>query len=263
VGGRDIEKGLKRVHASLLLAILSSACEPELQVGTWTCPRPDPNQDGGPKAVDVPWSTGFETGFCDYEQALGFCYRPASYTIVEAPVHGGRRAAAYSVIGDIGGGDAWQSRCFLEGALPREAVYGAWFYVPSQAVNNGNWNLIHFQGREPGEFHGLWDVSLRNADDGNLFAYLYNFLGPLNAQVPNAPPVPIGSWFHLEFRLRRAKDATGEVALYQDGALIQQASGLLTDDTELGQWYVGNYADNLSPPESTLYVDDVTIRPAP
>ena len=36
-------------------------------------------------------------------------------------------------------------------------------------------------------------------------------------------------------------------------------TGLVTDPTDWGQWYVGNWADNLTPPASTVYVDDVTI----
>ena len=36
-------------------------------------------------------------------------------------------------------------------------------------------------------------------------------------------------------------------------------TGLVTDDTDWGQWYVGNLADALVPPASTVYVDDVTI----
>ena len=115
-----------------------------------------------------------------------------------------------------------QARCFREGALPRDAVYGAWFYVPSLADNTGNWNLMHFQGGAPDALHGLWDVSLDNADDGSLFLYIFDFSGHRDRRAPAdaAPPVPIASWFHVEFRLRRAPDATGEVALYQDGSLV-------------------------------------------
>jgi hypothetical protein len=37
-------------------------------------------------------------------------------------------------------------------------------------------------------------------------------------------------------------------------------TNILTDDSSVGQWYVGNLATGLTPPASTLYVDDVTIR---
>lgn len=257
---------MRRAGAALLLAVLSSACEPELVVGQWTCPPPNVDQaPGNPdKVLDAPWTTGFENGFCDYTRSGGVCYTTpdASYRIVDEPVHGGHQAAAFSVTSDPAQRGT-QARCFREGALPRDALYGAWFYMPSLATNTGNWNLVHFQGGAPGALHGLWDISLRSADDGRLFVYLFDFLRGA-FRVPNAAPeVPIGAWFHLEFRLRRAADATGEVALYQDGALLFERTAIATDDTDFGQWYVGNLADALTPPDSTLYVDDVTIRAAP
>jgi hypothetical protein len=182
--------------------------------------------------------------------------------MVDEPVHGGGHAAAFFVTSDPAKRGT-QARCFREGALPREAFYGAWFYLPSRATNTGNWNLVHFQGGAPSALHGLWDISLRSADDGRLFAYLYDFLRGA-FRVPNAaPPVPIGSWFHLELRLRRAADATGEVALYQDGALLFERTAIATDDTDFGQWYVGNFADALTPSDSTIYVDDVSIHAVP
>jgi hypothetical protein len=120
---------------------------------------------------------------------------------------------------------------------------------------------MHFQGGAPGDLHGLWDVSLGGTDDGNLFLYMFDFLRT-NLLVPEGvpTPVPIGSWFQIELRLRRAADNTGEVALYQDGRLLLQRGPLSTDDTDFGQWYLGNFVDVLRPPDSTVYVDDVTIR---
>jgi hypothetical protein len=215
--------------------------------------------------VDAPWSTGFEAGFCDYERAGGFCYADldATYEAVEMPVHVGQRAAAFSVTSDSSL-DGGQTRCFLEGSLPRDATYGAWFYLPVSATNTGNWNLMHFQGGTPLGLHGLWDVSLGSAEDGSLFLYALDFLnGPMYRPTGGAPSVPIGEWFHVEFRLRRAADETGAIALHQDGELLVELSGIRTDDTEFGQWYVGNLADALVPADSTVYVDDVSIVPMP
>jgi hypothetical protein len=256
-----------RASPGFVLAALCIACEPELDVGSWICPPPD--ADSAPanpgKRVESFWTTGFETGFCDYMRAGGICYSTGegSYDVVDEPVHSGSHAAAYSVTSDASR-RASQARCYREGALPQHAIYGVWFYLPSPAANTGNWNLIHFQGGSPGgSMHNLWDVSLKSNDDGTLVAYLFDFLNA-GIRVPNAAPaVPIGSWFHLEFRLRRAANATGEMALYQDGTLLMELTGLPTDDTDYGQWYVGNYADALTPPTSTIYADDVTIRPVP
>jgi len=56
-------------------------------------------------------------------------------------------------------------------------------------------------------------------------------------------------------------DATGTVELRQDGVLIQRATGIVTDRFDYHQWYVGNLVaeGTLDPPDSVLYVDDVTI----
>lgn len=269
-----MSRGLLRRHpfAGWVLAVAgaSSACEPELVVGKKlgteqepACSPPDGNA-GAPaaldKVVEVPWSTSYEDDFCDYRRSGGFCYGDigSMQETVEDPVHLGQRAAAFSITSNIPSG--MQSRCFLEGQLPVEAVYGAWFYLPSLATNTGNWNLIHFQGgTPPNDLPGLWDVSLANAADGSLYLYLFDFLGPGVRTPDNPPEVPIGSWFNVEFRLLRAADATGEVELRQDGALVMELTGIVTDDTSFGQWYVGNLADALTPPESTIYVDDVTI----
>jgi hypothetical protein len=271
---RGAASGTDRVFAKLValaLAWAASACDPELVVGTWGCPPPDSETESGNadaslegKTVDVPWTTSFETGFCDYARAGGYCYSApdAAYEIVDAPVRSGQSAAAFSVTSDSSL-DGVQARCFLEGELPTEAVYGAWFYLPALAENTGNWNLMHFQGGEPPVLHGLWDVSLGSAEDGSLFLYPFDFLGEGVRLPDSAPEVPIESWFHVELRLRRAMDATGEVALYQDGVLVMELTGLVTDDTDFGQWYVGNLADALTPSDSTIYVDDVTARAAP
>jgi hypothetical protein len=36
-------------------------------------------------------------------------------------------------------------------------------------------------------------------------------------------------------------------------------TGIATDDSRWGEWFVGNFATALSPASSTVYVDDVTI----
>lgn len=149
--------------------------------------------------------------------------------------------------------------------LPSDAVYGAWFCLPELHQDIGNWNLVHFQGgpAEPTLRH-LWDVSVSNADDGSLFLYVRDFVNgdPVGGEVllPEAPPAaPIREWFQIEFRFRRAADATGEIALYQNGMPLLERTGIVTDVTGFGQWYVGNLVGSFTPPESTIYADDVTV----
>lgn len=150
--------------------------------------------------------------------------------------------------------------------MPRDAVYGAWYYVPALARNTANWNLFHFRSGAPGalpaDMHGIWDVSLGNGPDGSLHLYVLGFDGVFRTPDP-APPIPIGAWFRIQFRLKRAADATGAIALYQDGEPLIEEAPSATDDGEFGEWYVGNLATALTPPKSTVYVDDVSITATP
>jgi hypothetical protein len=159
---------------------------------------------------------------------------------------------------DAGGS---QVRCVQQGVFPSEAYYGAWYYIPALAQNSGLWNLFHFQGGVPGQtLGGKWDVSLVNSSDGGaLQIVFFDFLTGSTPSTAAAPPIPIGQWFHIEVYFKRAKDTTGELTLWQDSVMAVHLTGLVTDDTDWGQWYVGNLATALAPPASTIYVDDVTI----
>lgn len=235
------------------------ACQPTLNVGTWTCAQ-DAGAPSETEPVGSPWATGFEDEFCDYSQLGGFCYAEprASYTTVTSPVHSGRSAAAFTIrAGDM---DGYQTRCVRQGVFPASAFYGAWYFIPALATNTGNWNLVHFRGGTPTEQHGLWDISLVNGTSTQLEAIVLDFLNGTTRRAARPTPVPIGTWFHLELYLKRAADASGEVALYQDDQLLFEATNIITDDTNWGQWYVGNLASRLTPQDSTLYVDDVSIR---
>jgi hypothetical protein len=217
--------------------------------------------------VAVPWSTGFENRFCDYTELASFCYAnaPATYGLVTSPVHSGRFAAAFSV--ESADPVGFQTRCVRQGVLPTDAYYGAWYYIPAFATVSGNWNLLHFAGGDDlsttGGITGFLDVSLLSAN-GALQLALF---GPNHVRLdnpPNTTPVPIGAWFRIQLRLKRAAGMTGEAALYQDGQQLCDATNVVTDSSSLGQWYVGNFANNsaLTPLDSTLYVDDVTISNA-
>jgi hypothetical protein len=223
--------------------------------------------EGGATANDgrfvAPWQTSFDAGFCNYENG-GFCYADSdsSYRLVTSPVHSGMFAAAFEM-GPTSNGGQRQTRCVREGVLPAEAYYGAWYYVPSSLSGSHDWNLFHFAGGRPGTLlHGLWDVSMED-DAGNGYAlFIYDAIHDDHYGQADPKPIPRDRWFHLEFYLKRAADATGEVILYQEGEEVVRRGGIVTDDTPYGQWYVGNYAATLEniPSTVSVYVDDVTVR---
>lgn len=257
----------RRALGWLGLPGLLIGCEPRLELGRWRCTS---STDGTPQPLDqpvaAPWASGFENGFCDYGDVNGFCYSDprASYELVTSPVHSGRFAAAFHLLAEEDG-DGNQARCVRRGELPRAAYYGAWFLVTSAPTSVSNWNLMHFQSGtlpELEDLHGLFDVSLERSEAGEIRAYILDHLNGGKVQNEDIQPIPIGAWFHLELYLERADGPTGQIALYQDGELIAERSGIVTDDSSWGQWYIGNLAHVSSPPESTMYVDDVSLRAA-
>jgi hypothetical protein len=256
--------------AGISLASLLLACEPKLVVGTWTCSGPDRDAGGdgsvttATNPIALPWSTGFENGFCDYTSGDGFCYadKRAGYETVTSPVHSGSFAAAFS-LSTSAAFDGNQTRCVRQGTLPNAAYYSAYFFISAAPTETNNWNLMHFRGGNAPPFHGLWDVSLAIGTDGALRVFVFDFLRGAMRMTSGVPAVPIGSWFQLEVFLKRAADTTGEFAVYQDGQVALRITNLVTDDSVYGQWYLGNLANSLVPAENTLYVDDVAIRDTP
>lgn len=257
-----------RLGLSVVLSLFSACEEPALRAGSWRCGAAplETTADGGviSPGKDLPlvpaWSTSFEDGFCGYLEANGFCYSApdANYRLVESPARTGRVAAAFSITTEAAT-DGTQTRCVREGVLPQDAYYGAWFYVPSGNTSSGNWNLIHFRGHNGMLLRGLWDVSVSTTDTGALRPFVRDMLNGA-VYTPEEPvELPRDAWFALHFRLVRASTPTGSVELYVNGQVAVERADIITDDSTWGQWYLGNLADALDPPQSTIYVDDVTI----
>jgi hypothetical protein len=250
-----------RFGSTLLLFGGLNACQPQLDIGSWTC-----SADGAPTEIPdrtapvaAPWSSGFENRFCDYTEPAGFCYTDATSAkdIVTSPVHSGRYAAAFTVQSDADGGS--QTRCVRQGQLPTTAYYGAWYYIPEPATPTANWNLFHFRsGEDLSATRGVLDVSLI-AEDQDVHLAVFGMGHDRIGRAMHSASVPFGSWFHVQVYLKRGDDMTGEVALYQDGRQVFHVTDLPNDASPLSQWYVGNLANDLVPSASTVYVDDVTL----
>lgn len=272
--GRDGERRKITRFGPFLIAVLSltaPACESALDVGEWKCtaaplyipPDGSPDLPGRETVVDTEWQSGFEDGFCGYTRARGFCYSApgATYEIVDAPARSGRKAAAFTISTDDDR-DGEQTRCVREGVMPKDAYYGAWFYIPGGTTNNDNWNLMHFRNAmEGGSPMGDWDVSLVSTDDGRLVPWLRDYVS--GSRIPPSWDfeVPVDEWFSLSVRIIRESTATGAAALFLNDELVVERTDIVTvGEVTWGQWYVGNLATDLTPSDSTIYVDDVSIR---
>ena len=252
----------KRARRSVTVLGLGglSGCQPQLDIGAWTCAADATAREipDGNAPVAAPWSSGFENGFCDYTELAGFCYTDATSTmeIVTSPVHSGRYAAAFTVQSDADGGS--HTRCVRQGELPTAAYYGAWYYIPEPTTPGINWNLFHFRsGDDLSATRGVLDVSLIT-EDQELHLAVFGKDHLRIGESMHSASVPFGSWFHVQVYLKRG-GGTGEVALFQDEKQVFDVSDLANETSALSQWYVGNLADDLTPSASTVYVDDVTL----
>jgi hypothetical protein len=104
-----------------------------------------------------------------------------------------------------------------------------------------------------------WDINLYSQPDGSLAAQLYNYVTTKDLQQPNPVAVPIGSWVHFEVLFRKATDMTGQLEVWQDNVPILNAEGVMTAETDWTEWSVGASADDISPGQGVVYVDDATI----
>ena len=258
------------MSAFAVLPVLAS-CAPKVSAGEWQCPAADGGADGGPSEpaqetdpIRVPWSTGFEDGFCDYLKVAGTCYGDAPYIVVTEPRHSGKFSAKMAAIGSLPG-SLPQTRCIRRGELPESAYYSAWYYIPEPLTKvKSAWNLWHFAGGDSPDdaLASLWDVTLvRGVQDGEWELVVYDIAGGGGTyRGPDHKPVPIGSWFKIVLFLKRAPDASGEIRLYQDDSLLFEQTKLKSDFSKYGQWYVGDWTgDDAEPEDSYLYVDDVSI----
>lgn len=251
-------------------ALLAGCSEPTLVLGELSCGEGEGGASSGDAndgLLTAPWQTSFEDGFCGYKRGTGFCYsyEGAAYRLVTSPVRTGPFAAAFDLDMDTDNFQH-QARCVRKGTLPEAAVYSAWFYIPSGSSDPENWNLVHFQGGEPeqrGPLPGTWDVTVGQSSTGELALYVADLRAMVRHTQRVPVPLPTDRWFNLEFYLKRSADATGEVALFQDGEELIRVTDVRTDGNTLTEWYVGNYALSLKPSKSTLYVDDVSVRPQP
>lgn len=149
---------------------------------------------------------------------------------------------------------------FRQQPSPREAYYGAWFYLPAD-VSVGRWvSLVHFRGSETGDgrsLDGTWDVNVYRNLAGQVVAHVYNFETETVTEQSFPPvPFPLGSWVHLEVLLRKATNSDGAFWVWQDGRLIVQIDGVPTVANDWAEWDIGGGADDTA---GTVYVDDATI----
>ncbi len=247
-------------------ALSGVACSPTANLGSIG--------DGGASLL---WKATFETG--DISEWLGDdqggilsniigndgLVNPAATSAVMG--HNGSKWAGVFVVDPAGGN---VSECYLNRVLPspRAAYYSAWFYVPSSILVESYLSLWHMRETPTGRVQDLipiWDVNLYPTASG-LYAQLYNF--GVGGDATDTPQVntlfPRDTWVQLEVLFVKATDATGRIAVWQNGTPIVglDLSDIQTVLSDAGwlQWNVGGASTALALPlPDRVYADDAAI----
>jgi hypothetical protein len=248
---RVVPRFLPRI---LVLALAVAGCGREVHLGAIG--------DGGASLL---WMATFEPG--DLSEwtgdGNGGTYMENA-TIAPAPTTDVARRGRYAGIATVTpvGGMPSIDYLYRVQPSPREAYYGAWFYIPSTITVKSYISLSHFRVSTTGDGNnlmGMWDVNIIPHPDGSLVAHLYNYTTQTNTEEPIPTPVALDTWVHFEVFFRKAATATGRVAVWQDGVLVIDNPNVVTAATDWVQWDAGGASDNIMPSPAVVYVDDATI----
>lgn len=245
----------------------------------------------GPPYGDLIYSATFEVGnFSELGPNPFSISGNADGAISTDFVHDGTKSLALSVTNAVAGTGvrARIDNNIIPGYsggtnLPDEAIYGAWFYIPTHiSMNNQDaWNIFQFKQtydtgtnytRRALESIRPWErggnrygfVFKSRIDDADkTWDEAHNFHPFENEAVT----VTAGEWFHLEYQKRWSQDA-GLHKVWINGQVIGEVTwpGQVDAWDSWGnwrrQWAVNNYvnSNNHNPSTHTLYVDGLTIH---
>jgi hypothetical protein len=239
---------------ALTAALVGAGCDQRVNLGTV-----------GDGAASLLWKATFEPGdFSEWTgDGQGATYREndsLAAAVVSTPVHRGSKAGVFAVTPTASMLSI--SYAYRNQATPAMAYYSAWFYVSSTIAVGSYLSLVHFRGSSTGDgqkVYPLWDVNLTPLGSGNLAAQLFDYVKQIDTpQVVNVR-FPLDRWVQLEILFSKATDASGRVAIWQDGTLILDHAGVTTVANDWLQWEVGGASDNLSPSPALVYLDDAAI----
>ena len=181
----------------------------------------------------------------------GYLYCPEELGVVTTTrAHSGSGSVKISI--DTAGGATPICQMLRRTPSP-SAYYGAWFFVEHDHESFDWWTIFFFKTKTTSH----WDLGLYR--DGYTSFGLYDHAHNESNFAPAMPGLPIARWFHLEAYLAYGADTATELEVWLDGSSMLQ---LTLDEAPPDLfWGLGNEAGGLSPSDSTLYVDDVTISP--
>jgi hypothetical protein len=231
-----------------------------------------PPNDVLPEPGALVWSTDHEDGSINDWLRGGTFYGgeyhwgDVSFDVVEPAGRGGGLGLAIRIDTAFQGEPSQGVRLFRR-MEEGPAFYTAWFRLDEPHMVSDWWSIALFHARDDtldlATDVSLWDVRVVDTPSGEMALQFFD-LETMQGTPPDARAIVVpGEWFELSVYLDyRPPDAT-RLAVLRDGVVLFDMKDLVTT-TLLPHvfWAVGNGANGLSPTESTLALDDASIRRA-
>ena len=155
---------------------------------------------------------------------------------------------------------------WLEAQTYPQLYYSVWYYFPQNYTPSLFWNVLQWKSKHPvsgvATSDPFFSLEVGALPSGEMYFYLGDDHTSTTYQQPaqSLIPIPVGRWFNVEAFYQCAPNGGGRVTIWQDGALLWDVSNV---DTRYADgtcaWSVNNYSSSLTPPSSTIYVDDAAI----
>jgi len=185
-------------------------------------------------------------------------------TFSATPAHSGDGSVKVSI--DTTNGDQI-ARLYRRITDQKDAYYSAWFYLNEDHTPGAWWSIFLFRAvQDRNKSIDLWSVDLVRTADNTLTVALFdhqyqNGMGrTINSQLQPAPIVPIHGWFQLQAHLVQAWGQPSQLTLWFNGEQFMSLDmATPVPDMQPVYWVIGNGGAKMTPPKSTLFVDDAQI----
>jgi hypothetical protein len=188
------------------------------------------------------------------------------------PAHSGDGSAKVTI--DTSGGD--QIARLYRRIGNDDAYYIAWFYLNEDHTQNGGppgawWSIFLFRAvKDRNASIDLWSVDLVRSPTNTLTVALFDHQfdngngkpkGRTISVATQPPPlVPIAQWFQIQAHLHAAWGTPSQLTLWLDGVQVFKLDDTTpAPDQQPLYWVIGNGGSKMSPPKSTIFIDDAQI----
>lgn len=215
-----------------------------------------------PPAGRLLWSADTETGDVSQwarDQVGESVFNSGTGSVVASTdvAHSGRYSLKMSIAG--ADGETQAARILRWHDTPAEGYYSVWFDFPQVYRPAQWWNVLQFKS-VGSENVPVWILNVGNRDDGLMYFYLWDALTRTSYSPLRRLNIPTQRWMQVKVYLRRSTGQSGRITVWQDGVLlfdVDQVQTAVGNNTHFG---IGNYTDQITPPNAVIYADDAEIR---